>query len=253
MSRLLLAALAALVSMAAPTGGPAQAADTCPGFFSDRAADALLKRLSSEPCKAAVVTLNQCRWASAADVAFAPPVVKTCERAFLARLSPAARRAYGQRMRMCADRYVADDGSMYVSEAVVCQADLAAAVAAAPDPAKAIGPVRASFDCARAQTPMETAICSDPKLGEADVILSDAYRDLRGGSAGGVDKAKLVASERRFLATVTQTCRLTGLGPSNAASIACVRKAFETRYTALDECGDDPDCHSVETKVAPPA
>ena len=252
MSRPLLAAVTALL-MALPTARPAQAADTCPGFFSDHAADALIKRLSSETCKDAIVTLNACRWASSSDVAFAPPVVKTCERGFLSHLSPVAKRAYGQRMQMCADRYAGDDGSMYVSQAVICQADLAAAVAAAADPAKAIGPVRASFDCAKARTAMETTICSDPKLGQADVILSDAYGDLRRGSAGGMDKTKLVASERRFLAQVTQTCRLTGPGPATAASVACARKAFETRYAALDQCRDDPDCRTVEIKVAPPA
>lgn len=247
MTRNLLAVLASLAALAA---APTRAATTCPGFFSDHAADALLKRLSTEPCRAAVATLRLCRWGSGADIAFGPPVVKTCERGFYARLSPEAKRGYGQRMQMCADRYAGQEGSIYVSEAVVCQAELAARAAA--DPIRATAPVRASFDCAKARTPLETAICSDAKLGQADVILSDAYADALASVRGPVGRAKLGASERRFLAAVVRTCRLTAQSRPGAASVACARTAFEARFKDLDGSSGSRYFDPVDTRVAPP-
>lgn len=45
--------------------------------------------------------------------------------------------------------------------------------------ALAVGPARAaSFDCAKAATPVEKAVCADPRLGTLDEQIAQAYADL---------------------------------------------------------------------------
>jgi hypothetical protein len=71
--------------------------------------------------------------------------------------------------------------------------------------APAIGPIRASFDCAKAGSPTERTICSDRLLAGWDRSVADAYRQgggdvadqrawLAGRNACGTDKACLQLS-----------------------------------------------------------
>jgi len=67
------------------------------------------------------------------------------------------------------------------------------------------GAYAASFDCAKAATPMERAICADKDLSDEDKAMADAYRNalsmlsLQGRQA-------LRESQRRFLTYVTVKC-----------------------------------------------
>ena len=54
------------------------------------------------------------------------------------------------------------------------QGRVAAKFSAKPELANELAPL-ASFDCKRAETRLETAICSDKKLAQADIVLGRAY------------------------------------------------------------------------------
>lgn len=83
----------------------------------------------------------------------------------------------------------------------------------------------ASFDCARAGTPIETAICADPALGALDDRLAALYRDdYRALSAKR--KPILRANELAWLKTMNDSCKGTAVA-------ACVRSAYRARLEAL--------------------
>jgi uncharacterized protein len=70
-------------------------------------------------------------------------------------------------------------------------------VALAATPAFAQGP---SYDCAKAQTPDEKAICADAKLSELDRLGAQGYRQARsspGNAKKSVDAAKAFLAKRR--------------------------------------------------------
>lgn len=74
----------------------------------------------------------------------------------------------------------------------------AAAPPAVPAPAAARrGP---GFDCTKAATAAEKAICADPLLGELDGVLSENYRFMMASDIGDDARAHLKASQRSWLA-----------------------------------------------------
>jgi uncharacterized protein len=90
-----------------------------------------------------------------------------------------------------------------------------------------------SFDCSTASSPLENLICSDKKLGSADIVMSRVYSDL----LKNIDKdhrAAIIQAQKRWLQTVASKCRLAKSGLSSD----CVRDNFEQRFTDLDGCGD---------------
>lgn len=207
-----------------------QAQDPC-NFGSFEASAKELREAKS--CEAAVARMHDCMWGSSADTQLAPIVIKKCEKRFFDKLSPVAKKRYGEEMQLCAYEYAQQEGTLYMSAAAVCQVDVAARFAADPAAAsQAAG--RASFDCLKAQTPLERAICSDIKLGHADIVLSRVYsRTLK--SSEGKDKSVLVESERQWLKAVPNQCGLSG-PPFSEKSLNCIRNEFEDRFTTLDAC-----------------
>lgn len=81
----------------------------------------------------------------------------------------------------------------------------------------------ASFDCARAGTPTETAICSDIPLARLDRGLADAYAQALSWAADEAAKDDLRAAQR------------TWIGERNACGgdVACLTAAYEGRLAAL--------------------
>ena len=84
-----------------------------------------------------------------------------------------------------------------------------------------------SFDCRRAVTPDEIAICSNPLLGELDEIMADFYRRLRHytqnyDNAMGL-QAQLRDEARTFL-RLRATC---------GADEKCLEQAYRTRIRQL--------------------
>lgn len=173
-------------------------------------------------------------WGSSADTQFGAIVVEKCEKQFFPKLSAAGKAHYEEEMQLCAYEYARADGTLAMSEAAMCQVDVAARFAANPTLAATPLP-RASFDCARAQSPLEKAICSDTRLGHADIVLGRVYRGVV-KSLQGKQAADLVDSEKKWLAGVAQDCHANA--PLNAAERNCVVVEFENRFTDLDSCED---------------
>ena len=229
MLRLLLAAaFATFVSQAA------FADDAC--FGSDAGAlSAALEHADS--CRAAFAKFSACAWGSSADLTFGDIVVKVCERGFVAKLSAAGKTNYSDEAALCAYEHVRQDGTMYRSMEALCRAEVAQRFAETPALADQ-PPPRASFDCAKARTPLEKAICADAKLGRADLVLSRVYKQAMQTLTPDEQHA-LNADERQWMARLVGDCHLTTAADAKAR--ACALAAFEARFTAVDECvgGDD--------------
>jgi len=215
------------------TTSPAQ--EPCK-YGSEDAFDALAKDLSqAKSCNAAAAKMRECAWGSSADTQLAPIVIEKCEKTFLPSLSPAAQKRYADEMQLCAYEYAGQEGTMYMSAAALCQVDVAARFAADPVAASRTS-LRASFDCDKAQTPLEKAICFDIRIGHADVVLSRVY----GGMLKNSDKEErpaLIKSEKEWLQSIPPKCGLSGT-PFSQKSLSCVRDEFEVRFTMLDSCSE---------------
>ena len=220
--------------LAAAAASAASAEETC-RYAGD--ADALVDALSKAgSCRAAYALLSECSWGSSADVEFSDVVAKTCEGGFLDKLGPAGKANYAAEAELCDYEYERQEGSMYRSMAALCRAGVASRFA--DDPALADRPLpAASFDCAKARTPLETTICADPQLGRADVMLSRLYRRAMKSLTPDEQRA-LNANERKWMTKVAADCRLTD-GPAGAKARDCAREAFERRFTAIDGCEGD--------------
>lgn len=223
--------LIAFFSMAAPVQGWAQ--EPC-NFGSENAFNAQAKDLSeAKSCEAAVKKMHDCAWGSSADTQLAPIAITKCEKTFFKRLSPAAQKHYAEEMQLCAYEYAGQEGTLYMSAAALCQMDVAARFAADLAAANIPAP-RASFDCDKAQTPLEKAICSDISLGHADIVLSRVYSEFLKNS-DEKDKSILVQSEKKWLQAIPAECGLAA-APFTRKSINCARTEFEIRFMTLDSC-----------------
>ena len=83
----------------------------------------------------------------------------------------------------------------------------------------------ASFDCAKAGTPVEELICADPKLGALDERLAAAFEAL-GDEQTGNDRGRRAPrsdDQRRWLREVRDRC----------GDAACLRKAYADRIAVL--------------------
>jgi len=208
-------------------------------FGSPEAADALVKALQSQKtCKAAAQLMDECRWGSSADAEFSSLVVEKCEGEFFNKLSPAGTENYETAMQLCAYEYARQEGTISISEAAMCQVGVADRFAA--DPASNDrAPSNASFDCAKAQTELEKAICSDIRLGHADIVLADVYRNAQKW-AGPEKRAKLAQSERSWLKALPTKCIVTSV-PLTEKQISCLRNQIEIRFSVMDGCGEAED------------
>lgn len=213
-----------------------KAQDEC-HFGSEEAFDALVKTLTVAPsCKVAVKKLHDCEWGSSADTQFAPIVIEKCEKDFLAKLPSTAKDRYYTEMQLCAYEYARQEGTMSMSAAAMCQVDVAAEIAA--NPAKAYEPEpRASFHCDQARTVLEKAICSDIKLGHADIVLSRVYSGLLSSVSKEV-RPRLIDEEKVWLRSVPRKCGLSA-SPMSEQSLNCIRNEFELRFSWLDGCADE--------------
>ncbi|HEY4202337.1 MAG TPA: DUF3298 domain-containing protein [Devosiaceae bacterium] len=113
------------------------------------------------------------------------------------------------------------------------------AAAALPASAQA-----ASFDCSKAATPFEKAICADPELSAQDQVLSVAYKTAVGGlSQAAADQ--MLAGQRSWLKSNDLVCSDAMLpGDKEAADpgadvaqterIACLKTAYQDRIKVLE-------------------
>lgn len=80
--------------------------------------------------------------------------------------------------------------------------------------------VHASFDCAKASSPIEHLICSTPQAADADLRLASAYSAAR---AKASDPAALKADQRKWMKDERDAC----------SDAACLLKVTEARIHAL--------------------
>lgn len=226
-----------------------QAQDEC-HYGSEAAFDSLVSALRHAPtCKAAAAKLHACEWGSSADTQFAPIVIAKCEKTFFDGLSAAGKKRYADEMQMCAYEYAKAEGTLSMSEAAMCQMDVAAAFAANPALADQ-SEQRASFECSAAHSLLERAICSNIRLGHADIVLSRVYAGvLNSAENSAQDRSALKKSEREWREEVPVACHLAE--PFTNRALSCLRSAFEDRFTALDSCnGPVSDClSSLSAKI----
>ena len=100
--------------------------------------------------------------------------------------------------------------------------------------APAGSPMRAqSFDCARARTAVETAICADASLKAQDVQLAQAYaRLLAATQLRDPEKAaQLREEQRRWVQDRERSCAAQGEAPARLA--ACLTALYRPRSAAL--------------------
>ncbi len=228
--------LAMLVLLLIVAGGAARAQDPCSHGPSDDVAEALSKALfNAKSCSVAADLLSECRWGSSADTQFAPIVVEKCEKTFFNGLSSAGKQRYEDEMQLCAYEFARQEGTLSMSQAAMCQVDVAAEFAA--DPAIANRPApNASFDCAKAQSPLEKAICSNIRLGHADIVLSRVYSGVV-KNLKPAEQSTLIRNQREWLDHVSTRCR-PSRPPFSDKSLNCIRNEFEIRFTDLDGCLD---------------
>jgi uncharacterized protein YecT (DUF1311 family) len=214
--------------------GAAWAEEKCPKgdapiFEEDLAATA--------DCAAAHKLHDACAWGSSGDARLAGVVIDKCEATFLSRLTPAQKRNYDARVQHCSDKYAREEGTIAISEAAMCQEEVAVAfaknAAAALVKTTPLPPVRASFDCRKAQSPLELLICADEDLAGADIDLAEAYKKAFKEAAPDFRSA-LIASENAWLAHVSATC----LSVDSAQDVTrlCATSHFVNRVSQIPFC-----------------
>lgn len=104
--------------------------------------------------------------------------------------------------------------------AVVFAFSAASALMLAMPPARAAGP---SFDCAKAATPIERAICGDATLGDLDAQLAAAQRATI--AADPARRDAMLAAARDWLVLRNRECA--------AAEVACLTRVYRARLDAL--------------------
>jgi len=224
------------------------------GSATDDTAQALDKLLTNDPtCAAAHKRLLACMWGSSADVQFASIVIKKCLQTFLPKFSPEEKSRFYEEIQICNYQYARAEGTLAISEESLCHADVTANFSAHPELARRPAP-RASFGCAKANTLLERAICSDAKLGRADIILARVYKGAVNESPAR-ERPALIASERKWLKSIPAKCKLSASAAS-PATLDCIRNAFELRFTALDGCSADDEgiaaCADTPDDASPP-
>ena len=120
LARPCLAILAVVISVA---GTPARAMVCMDKSMTlDEVADAISTRKS---CESAMKLFQDCQLTASGDVDLGAAVEKKCEADFMPGLNTAQTRAYKREMRACDLKYRNKSGTMYLSFAAFCRAEVA--------------------------------------------------------------------------------------------------------------------------------
>jgi len=213
--------------------GAARAQQPCE-FFSDQAREHFTQALQAAPsCKEAAALFDKCRWGSSADINFGSIVMDKCNKELLPQLSDAGKANYQHELSLCSYEFAKQQGTIFISEEMSCQVRAATDFDANPEIANQ-PPARAGFDCAKTQTAIEQAICSDPKLGDADIVLSRALHGAMSALKPNQQRA-LTKQETEWFSEAEKTCAVAAEQLSPAAR-DCMRRQFEQRFRELDSC-----------------
>ncbi len=104
--------------------GKALALDECPAQSLARE-DRIKAIEAAETCRTSFDIMDACRYNAGGDVELSEIVIKKCEARFLSKLSTGRRRSYERERKACQDKYAREQGTMYTSFAVTCEAGVA--------------------------------------------------------------------------------------------------------------------------------
>ena len=105
------------------TVAPAWAED-CPAKSTGM--DDIIAAVNGAPgCDRAMKVAEACAYGASADVQFGAAVEKKCEGDFLGNLKAPRKRAYAREMGVCDRKYRNQSGTMYLSAAAFCRAEVA--------------------------------------------------------------------------------------------------------------------------------
>ena len=98
----------------------------------------------------------------------------------------------------------------------------------------------ASFDCNKASTPLEYAICGDPNLSQADTDMAKAFSAAR-QELSPEASAQVLAGQREWIDFVSRACTDTAepkmTGRYDADGVACLNTLYSQRTEALQRIG----------------
>ena len=96
----------------------------------------------------------------------------------------------------------------------------------------------ASFDCSKASTPFEHAICDNPELSRADEVLAQSFATALGG-LGEAAAIQLRADQRTWLDFARRVCtadaRPLTVGRYGARGIECLLTTLQTRSKIVEQ------------------
>ena len=93
----------------------------------------------------------------------------------------------------------------------------------------------ASFDCAKARSANEKAICSNAELGSLDERLNAVYRDLRVKFSPDFFKREVQPSQLNWLKSLRQCTPTVQKGRTQVADEQCLIRSFKSRISELTE------------------
>lgn len=91
----------------------------------------------------------------------------------------------------------------------------------------------ASFDCAKAKSQIEKAICADSALGGLDEKLGKVYSSLR-SNLTDVAKNKVRASQSSWLKSLPTSCSSEAKNKDTSKFIACLTNSYNSRISYLE-------------------
>ena len=94
----------------------------------------------------------------------------------------------------------------------------------------------ASFDCAKASTSFETAICSDPEISRADEVLAQAYATALGGLSKAA-ASEVISAQKSWLAYAERVCSADAepiATDYDEDQLKCLGSAFRSRIGDLE-------------------
>ncbi len=91
-----------------------------------------------------------------------------------------------------------------------------------------------SFNCAKARTPIEVAICSDARLAASDAEMAKLYKSAR-NAVGAEDRRSLKDAQRRWLRARRVVCGMPSKGKWSRSKhdIACLHAMYVARQADL--------------------
>lgn len=91
----------------------------------------------------------------------------------------------------------------------------------------------ASFDCVKAKSPIEKAICSDSELGSLDEQLGNIYTSLRNNLSGSA-KAKLRLHQTTWIKSLSTDCSIEIKGKDIKKLATCLNASYKLRVALLE-------------------